>query len=150
MSAYLGGCLCGQIRFRIAAEPAAVRLCWCRDCQRLAANGTANALFPTAAIEITGTPAAHVRAADSGNQVTRRFCPACGSQLFSDSSGRPGSTVVRLGVLDEPSALRPTAQIWTASAPTWACLDPALEAHPKAAPAPAAPATPAQPPAARA
>jgi hypothetical protein len=35
--------------------------------------------------------------------------------------------VVRAGTLDDPSAIRPTANIWAASAPAWACLDPALE-----------------------
>ncbi len=133
-----GGCLCGQVRFRIASEPGPARICWCRDCQRIAANGTANAIFPTAAIEITGEMRQHVKTADSGNQVTRRFCPTCGTQLFSDSSGRPGLTVVRLGTLDEPSAVRPTANIWSASAPAWACLDPALERFERQ-PAPPAP-----------
>lgn len=140
---YLGGCLCGQIRFRIAAEPAAARVCWCRDCQRLAANGTANALFTTDAIEIHGEPARFDKPADSGNTVTRRFCPRCGTQLFADSTGRPGFTVVRIGTLDEPSRVRPGANIWTASAPAWACLDGALDSFPAAAPNPSAPSTPA-------
>lgn len=124
---FTGGCLCGQIRFRLAAEPGPSRICWCRDCQRISSNGTVNAVFPSEAIEISGAPAAYQKAADSGNMVTRRFCPACGTQLFSDSTGRPGLTVVRLGTLDEPSAIRPTANIWSASAPAWACLDESLD-----------------------
>lgn len=128
MTERTGGCLCGAVRFRLSAEPAAVRICWCRDCQRLASNGTVNALAPSAAIVLEGlAPAAYMKTADSGNQVTRRFCPQCGSQLFADSSGRPGLTVVRLGTLDDPSSLRPTANIWAASAPAWACLDEGLE-----------------------
>lgn len=129
MSTYTGGCLCGQIRYTINAEPTASRICWCRDCQKIASNGTVNALFPTAAIEITGSPARHDKTAASGNTVTRSFCPVCGSQLFADSSGRPGITVVRLGTLDDPSAIQPTANIWTASAPGWACMDEGLERH---------------------
>ena len=127
MTTHTGGCLCGQIRYRITADPGPSRLCWCRDCQRISSNGTVNAIFPTAAIEISGTPAQHQKAADSGNQVTRRFCPACGTHLFSDSTGRPGLTVVRLGTLDDPSSIKPTANIWSASAPSWACLDRSLD-----------------------
>ncbi|MEO8298682.1 MAG: GFA family protein [Burkholderiales bacterium] len=139
---HTGGCLCGQVRFRIAAEAGPSRYCWCRDCQRLAGNGTANVIFPSAAIEITGQVAQYVKPADSGNQVTRRFCPQCGTQLFSDSSGRPGLTVVRLGTLDEPSSVRPAAHIWAASAPRWASLDPALARFEHAPPAaPSAPPT---------
>lgn len=132
---YLGGCLCGQIRFRIAAEPGAARICWCRDCQRIASNGTANVMFASDAMEISGSPGRFDKPADSGNTVTRRFCTHCGTQLFSDSSGRPGLTVVRIGTLDEPSRIQPTANIWTASAPAWACLDESLEGFSAAAPA---------------
>ena len=138
MKTYSGGCLCGQVRYRITADAGPSRVCWCRDCQRIASNGTVNAIFPTASIEITGAPGQHQKAADSGNQVTRRFCPSCGTHLFSDSTGRPGLTVVRLGTLDDPSSVKPTSNIWSASAPSWACLDRSLdvfEGAPPAAPA---------------
>jgi len=121
-----GGCLCGQLRYRIAAAPVATRICWCRDCQRIASNGTVNTLFPSAAIMLSGQAAEFNRTADSGNQVRRRFCPQCGCHLFADSTGRPGLTVVRVGTLDDPSAVAPSANIWAASAPAWACLDAGL------------------------
>jgi hypothetical protein len=127
MKSYTGGCLCGEIRYEITAVPGPSRVCWCRDCQRISSNGTVNVIFPTEAIVIAGTPAKHDKTADSGNTVTRRFCARCGSQLFSDSSGRPGLTVVRVGTLDDPSAVKPGTNIWVASAPSWACVDPALE-----------------------
>ncbi|HWA13057.1 MAG TPA: GFA family protein [Burkholderiales bacterium] len=131
-----GGCLCGKVRYRIAGEPVVARICWCRDCQRIASNGTVNAIFPGDALEISGVAAEHVKAADSGNQVRRRFCPDCGSHLFADSSGRPGFIVLRVGTLDDPSSIRPGTNIWSASAPSWACLDPDLESVP-AQPSPA-------------
>ncbi len=127
MTERTGGCLCGQVRYRLTAEPLAARICWCKDCQHLASNGTVNAIFPTAAIEITGTTDEYTSAADSGNHVRRRFCPRCGSHLFADSTGRPNLTVVRVGTLDDPSSVKPTANIWSSSAPKWACLDTALE-----------------------
>lgn len=139
MKLLTGACLCGGIRYQISAEPGPSRVCWCRDCQRISSNGTVNVLFPSDAITITGLPGRYDKTADSGNTVTRRFCPTCGSQLFSDSSGRPGLTVVRVGTLDDPSAVTPTTNIWVASAPKWACVDQALEqfAGPPAAASPA-------------
>lgn len=122
-----GGCLCGQVRYRISAEPVAARLCWCRDCQRIASNGTVNAIFPSDSIAVSGQPASYERIADSGNRVSRRFCAQCGSHLFADSTGRPHLTVVRIGTLDDASSIRPSANIWSASAPAWACLDSGLE-----------------------
>ena len=127
MSERKGSCLCGQVSYRISAEPLLARICWCRNCQHIAANGTVNAIFPSAAIEITGSLSEYISTADSGHQVRRRFCPKCGCHLFADSTGRPQLTVVRVGTLHDPSSIRPVANIWSASAPAWACLDQNLE-----------------------
>lgn len=139
MQVRTGSCLCGQIRFRLTGEPLVSRLCWCRDCQHIAGNGTANAIFPADAIEIDGEPAEYTRQAESGNQVRRRFCARCGSHLFADNTGRPGLSVVRLGTLDDPSSIAPQSNIWVSSAPRWACLNPALPAIEKQPAPPAAP-----------
>ena len=122
-----GRCLCGAVSFRLAADPITARVCWCRDCQHLAANGTVNALVPTSALEISGELSEFTSTADSGNQISRRFCPRCGSHLFANSSARPQFTVVRVGNLDDPSSVRPVTNIWASRAPTWACMDTALE-----------------------
>jgi hypothetical protein len=127
MKEFTGGCLCGAVRYRLTGEPVVSRVCWCRDCQRIASNGTVNVIFPTSSIDIRGTPSEHSHVAESGNDVRRRFCPACGSHLFADSTGRPGLTVVRVGTLDDPSSIIPTSNIWAASAPAWACLDSELQ-----------------------
>lgn len=122
-----GRCLCGAVTFKLAAEPLATRVCWCRDCQHLAANGTVNVLVPAEALAISGALSEHTKTADSGNTIVRQFCPACGTHLFAKSSGRPQFRVVRIGNLDDPSSVRPAMNIWASSAPGWACLDPALE-----------------------
>ncbi len=126
-----GSCLCGRIRFRVRGEPVVSRLCWCRDCQHIAGNATANAIFPSDAIDIEGEPAEYTSVAESGNHVRRRFCATCGSHLFADNTGRPGLSVVRLGTLDDPSSIAPQSNIWTSSAPRWACLNSALPAFEK-------------------
>ena len=136
-----GGCLCGSVRYRLTAEPVISRICWCRDCQHISSNGTVNAIFPTASIEIIGSPSEYTSAGESGNQVRRRFCARCGSHLFADSTGRAGLTVVRIGTLDEPSSISPVANIWASSAPTWACLDttlPKVEKQPQSVTPPSA------------
>jgi len=122
-----GQCLCGAVRFTIDAEPLAFRICWCRDCQHLAANGSVNMLVPAAALSVSGVLSEHVTRASSGNRITRAFCPTCGSHLFARSDARPQFRVVRVGNLDDPSSVKPDTNIWAASAPTWARLDAALE-----------------------
>jgi hypothetical protein len=127
MSERTGQCLCGAVRYRISAEPVATRLCWCRACQHIAANGTVNMIVPSSGLEISGTLSEYLSTADSGNEMRRRFCPTCGSHMFANSSSRPQLTVVRVGTLDDPSSVHPATNIWAHKAPTWACLDDALE-----------------------
>ena len=134
-----GQCLCGAVRFTVSGEPLAVRACWCRDCQHLAANGSVNMLVPAAALEVSGELAEHTKGADSGNQITRQFCPKCGAHLFAKSASRPQFRVVRVGNLDDPSSVKPTVNIWASSAPAWACLDEALERVEHQPPAPPMP-----------
>jgi hypothetical protein len=130
------------VTFKLAGEPLATRVCWCRDCQHLAANGTVNVLVPAEALVVSGPVSEYTKTAASGNEITRQFCPNCGTHLFAKSAGRPQFRVVRVGNLDEPSSIRPNMNIWASSAPDWACLDPDLEkvahqpAPPKPSPAP--------------
>lgn len=139
MTIRTGQCLCGAVKFTLAADPLVARVCWCKDCQRIASNGTVNIMVSTEALEVSGTTSEHVKTAESGNAVKRRFCPSCGSHLFANSSARPQFTVVRAGTLDDPSSIKPTSNIWSDSAPAWACLDSTLDRVERQ---PAAPPTP--------
>ena len=122
-----GGCLCKQVRYRITAAPIVTRVCWCRTCQYLAAgSATVNVCFPSNAITIEGEMKDYRSVADSGNAMHRRFCPSCGTALFSEAEIRPHLVFVRAGTLDDPEVARPAATIWTSSAPTWACFNESL------------------------
>lgn len=130
---HTGQCLCGQARFTIDAEPTGARMCWCRDCQRIASgSATVNVLFPEEAVRYEGEVTTFEMIADSGNRVERGFCPACGSQLYSRTVEPAGLPMrVRAGTLDDPEIAPPTAIIWADSAPSWAPLDPRLPRHPR-------------------
>ena len=39
--------------------------------------------------------------ADSGNVMHRRFCPGCGTHVFSAAESRPHLIIVRNGALDD-------------------------------------------------
>ena len=77
-----------------------------------------------------GTLAEYRSVADSGNHMTRSFCPTCGTHMFSASEERPHLVVIRVGTLDDPEMGAPRDAIWADSAPSWACIDEALAAHP--------------------
>lgn len=130
-----GGCLCKAVRYRIDAEPMTMRLCWCRDCQYLAAGGAAaNVVFPSAAVTVDGELRDYRSIADSGNVMHRKFCPTCGTPVFSQAEVRPQVIIVRAGTLDDPNLIKPSVNIWTDSAPTWACLNESLPKFPKQPP----------------
>ena len=129
-----GGCLCGAVRYESRAEPITARMCWCRFCQYIAAgNAAVSACFLTARMKISGETRDYESVADSGNTMHRRFCPTCGVHVFSEAEARPHLIFVRAGTLDDPNMAKPAATIWTAKAPTWACIDtslPAFEGQP--------------------
>ncbi|MGC3981881.1 MAG: GFA family protein [Steroidobacteraceae bacterium] len=130
-----GGCLCKSVRYRIEAEPIMMRLCWCRDCQYLSGgNGMANVVFPSAAVTVTGELTDYVKKADSGNILHRRFCSKCGTPVFSQAEVRPHVIIVRAGTLDDPNIIQPSVNIWTDSAPEWACMNSELQQFPKQPP----------------
>ena len=70
-------------------------------------------------VRATGT----ISGSDSGHHAVRRFCPVCGTHLFGNSTAFAQFTLVRTGTLDDPSSVRPQANIWVRRAPDWAVLD---------------------------
>lgn len=125
--AITGGCRCGKVRWESPEAPIVTRVCWCRDCQYFAAgSATVNACFRTATFKVTGETTDFVSVADSGNRMHRRFCPSCGTPLFSEAQARPHLVFVRVGSFDDPNLAKPAMTIWTASAPGWAAIDPEL------------------------
>jgi hypothetical protein len=113
------------VRFRSEAEPIRTRTCWCTVCQALGAgSATVNVGFPTVGFIVEGETTDYVSRADSAATMHRRFCPRCGTPLFSEAEERPHLIFVRAGALDDREVAAPVATIWTASAPSWAVFDP--------------------------
>ncbi len=124
---YSGGCNCGAIRYEIAAEPVMAGHCQCRDCQRASGAGHASHMaFPKAAVKLTGKATHWDKPADSGNIVTRAFCPISGSPVYSLDSGMAHLFLIRAVSLDDPGRFQPQMAVYTASGFAWDHLDPAL------------------------
>jgi hypothetical protein len=133
--AITGGCRCGAVRYSSSTEPLTARVCWCRDCQYLGAgSGTVNVVFTKESVTISGALTDYVSRADSGTLMHRKFCPACGSPLFSEAEARPHLIIARAGTLDDPNQITPSMTIWTGSAPRWACFDEELPQSPAGPP----------------
>jgi len=87
--------------------------------------------FPKAAVKLTGKATQWDKPADSGNIVTRAFCPICGSPVYSLNSGMAEMFFIRAVSLDDPSRFQPQMVVYTGSGFAWDHLDPALPAFAK-------------------
>jgi hypothetical protein len=57
--------------------------------------------------------------ADSGNIVSRGFCPVCGSPLISRNSAMPGAIFARASSLDDAERVVPQLVVYASRAPSW-------------------------------
>lgn len=127
--AFTGRCLCGAVRYSCAGEPMAAGHCHCEDCRRSSGSGHCSHLgVPEASVTLTGETNSYARAADSGNVVTRHFCPTCGAALFSSNSGMPGLMFLRASSLDDPEVFKPQMHVYVARAASWDRRDDSLPA----------------------
>ncbi len=134
LSKTLGGCACGAVRYRLGAAPMFVHCCHCKDCQRQTGSAfVLNALIETARVEtLSGEPRRFDVPTDSGRAHGIYRCPSCGTAVWSEYGGIAALRFVRVGTLDEPSALRPDVHIYTRSKLPWVELPagvPAFEAY---------------------
>jgi hypothetical protein len=118
----LGGCLCGAVRYQVAAAPVAVYLCHCKDCQRRTGSAFAMAMLVKAADFSLSKNHLITRKTEKpdGSHSLRHYCADCLVRTHTTFSKRPNLTSVRPGTLDEPSLVSPTHQLWTKSAHPWA------------------------------
>jgi hypothetical protein len=103
-----GGCACGAVRYRLLSAPMFVHCCHCRDCQRQTGTAFAlNALIETDRVEIvSGSPKIVPVPTDSGRPHEIHRCPACDTAVWSTYGGRTVWRFVRVGTLEDPTALR--------------------------------------------
>jgi hypothetical protein len=128
-----GQCACGEIRYRATAQPGFSWICHCRDCQRASGSAYCSILYvPGDAMEVRGTARYYTVSAESGNQVSRGFCPTCGSPMFILADLVPDLQGVWATSLDEPAQFSPVVQVWCVSGQPWGTLHPDLNRIAKA------------------
>jgi hypothetical protein len=115
-----GKCLCGKLTYNADAEPTLVCVCHCKDCQRQ--SGTAFAtlvIIPRDTFKTRGESKTHTQSGGSGQPMKRHFCPECGSPVAIDAAVVPDMVLLTAGTLDDTSFIKPTRNIFCASAQPW-------------------------------
>jgi hypothetical protein len=118
-----GGCLCGDVRYRLLEDPVTLYACHCTDCQRqTGASFALSMVVRNAALELVrGRPQEYVLSLLDGRVKQARFCARCATRLFNPSRVA-GLSVLEPGTLDDTSWLRPVGHIWTRSAQPWVAI----------------------------
>lgn len=135
MALEAGGCLCGLLRYQFDKDSViSAGHCHCRDCQKATGSGKATIVFvPTPALTIEGEYRSYTVTGSDGSQVSRGFCPQCGSPVISYVAEQPGVRFIKAGSLDDPSWVKPVASFWRQSAQAFDPVDellPAFAANP--------------------
>ena len=115
-----GGCICGQVRYRVEA-PQIVLMCHCRNCQQRtgSAYNTSMLTFRQDFAVTAGETLTRELPGGSGALHRQHFCPQCLARTHTEMLAYPDIINVRAGTLDDPGAAPPIAQIWTSLAQPW-------------------------------
>ncbi|MEE2878569.1 MAG: GFA family protein [Pseudomonadota bacterium] len=106
-----GGCLCGNVRFKVDGALHFSALCHCPSCRKSAGAPLVGwAMFEQGALTVDRSRLT-VHASSEG--VERSFCGRCGTTLFFEADYLPGLIDITTESFDAPQDLCPTDQIWT-------------------------------------
>jgi hypothetical protein len=129
-----GGCTCRHVRYRMSGDPLFVHCCHCSWCQR--ETGTAfalNAMIEADQVQLLEGEVSMVDTpSNSGKGQRIARCPTCSVALWSNYAGA-GDAVrfVRVGTLDNPSAISPDVHIFTSTKQPWVKLPTGARAFPE-------------------
>ncbi|KQV82784.1 aldehyde-activating protein [Rhizobium sp. Root1220] len=104
-----GSCRCGRVQIAVRGKPTRIGICHCTDCRQESGSAfTYFAMWPVEKFETNG---------DTKEHSGRRFCPECGSRMFSVDDKE---AEIKLGTLTEaPTPLSPTYELWIKRRETW-------------------------------
>ena len=132
MTKLTGQCLCGDVTFKADGDIAMQGNCHCTDCQQVSGSPFATLVFmATDAVQVSGEVKSFEHAVDSGNVLTKQFCPTCGSQMFASNKGMPQSIGLRAGSINEKSEIKPQFNVYASSKIPCTKLDDTIPAFDK-------------------
>lgn len=122
-----GGCLCGAVRFSVAAEPLWSAYCHCESCRR--ATGSPLAAFVGFAEDAVQFRGDARRLFSSSSGVERSYCGNCGTPLSYRSTRWPGEIHLYTPTFDNPAAYPPTFHVHWAEKLAWLGFMDSLPKH---------------------
>lgn len=118
---YLGGCLCGGVRYQVSGPVSNLCFCHCASCRR--ASGAPMVPWGTFVRENFRLTRGSLTEYRSSPAVMRGFCPACGTSLTYRHEARAREIDVTLATLDDPTLLAPQVHVWVGDKLPWVSID---------------------------
>ena len=104
-----GGCLCGETRYQISAEPLRSLVCHCRYCQHRTGSAFGVSIYfqDDEVTLLSGTLDSFSYLTESGHSVKNERCSICGTNLFwtIDAPSYIGLKGVAGGIVRPPNIL---------------------------------------------
>ena len=120
-------CACGAVTLTVSGPVLSMLVCSCRDCRKASGTGHSTVvLMPSEAVAVDGYVKGHTRIAASGSEITRHFCPECGTPLFARTVRAPKLILLPAGLFHDASWFAPTQAIFSRNHLAWDALDKAL------------------------
>ncbi|MDA1193064.1 MAG: GFA family protein [Candidatus Poribacteria bacterium] len=124
MDEILGGCFCGNVRYR-ATPPLRFRaLCHCETCRK--ASGAPYVTWITVKVEnfehVGEQPLKYRYDREDGKWAERSFCGKCGTQLTYQAQRRATDVDITVGSLDDPNRYPPNREVYPDEKLSWVDL----------------------------
>eukprot|EP01111_Echinosteliopsis_oligospora_P006824 TRINITY_DN2119_c0_g1_i2.p1 TRINITY_DN2119_c0_g1~~TRINITY_DN2119_c0_g1_i2.p1 ORF type:complete len:137 (-),score=25.49 TRINITY_DN2119_c0_g1_i2:62-472(-) len=116
-----GSCLCKKVKYSIKKLPLSsdkIMACLCTDCQKVhSSTFSLDVTIPSSDFDLKeGNLKPYSMKVDSGNTLTRYFCPECGTNIYSSSESQ-SDIVIKGGTLEQVPS--PGMYTFTDSKPSW-------------------------------
>jgi len=122
-----GGCACGKVRYRMTSDPMFVHCCHCTECQRNSGSAFAlNAMIEADRVEQLSGEVEQIDTPTPSGKGQKIFrCPDCKVAVWSNyavAKINDRMRFVRVGTLDDATAVKPDIHIFARSKQPWVGL----------------------------
>ena len=130
-----GGCQCGAVRYRLKAQLPPAYACHCGECKKQSASAfSMSVALHFADLDVDGKVAVYETLSFSGTRKLACFCSRCGTRLWHRSSEASEWVTLKVGTLDNASAISPRGHLWVSKRQPWIAIPegvPAFETQPQ-------------------
>jgi hypothetical protein len=117
---YVGGCLCGAVRYEAQGDPVSQGYCFCADCRKASGSGFIPfIIFPATSLRIRGDTRHSIAKSLRGGDAVRNHCATCAGLVFGGIIGTDSEHSIYAGSLDDPSLFHPTIALFVRDKPDW-------------------------------